>query len=166
MNAEFASALVTVIPIILLVASVEINNVTKSRQARLLRELEFQLEDAEAAILAGQPVSDGKPRKSRTETIAYVFWGVLMVTHVVAEMILILWLASAKRPEVPFLAEYVLDTALFGFISVFTGGLLSHDLTRREYLDQLEEIKRRRTRAFVETATAQLASGDDPGRSD
>ncbi|MGA5146299.1 hypothetical protein ACPCSF_14800 [Streptomyces griseoincarnatus] len=108
MSEPFAGAMVTVIPIIMLVAGVEYTKHTKRHTAELDREL------SERRAGVADPVSAFNPRKVLT-VIAVIGWGTLAGTHIVAEGLLILWLASVEQEPQPGLALFISVTAYFGF---------------------------------------------------
>lgn len=98
MTDDYASTMVTVIPVILVVATVEFQALVK-REAR------------------------PSPREGLTgallwETTLLVMWNGLIVSHAAVELKLIMWLATTERPESPELAWAVAFIAWLGLICV------------------------------------------------
>ncbi|WP_327668006.1 MULTISPECIES: hypothetical protein [unclassified Streptomyces] len=96
MTEEFASAMVTVIPIIGLVATVEVS----SHFSRYLEMLER---------------GEGDMYSRRATTGAVKGWVLIGAAHVVAEWMLVEWLVSTDRPESPKMAMFIAITGCVGF---------------------------------------------------
>ncbi|MGX5215028.1 hypothetical protein ACWKT3_41200 [Streptomyces violaceus] len=112
MTEEYVSAMVTVIPVVMVVATVEF-------QALIQRN---------AGILPDEDV-DAPPRrhtKTLGELLLLLFWAALISSHVVAELYLIEWLVGTERPPNEQLAELTALIGIVGFIAVsaFTMALL------------------------------------------
>lgn len=125
MTEAFASAMVTVIPIILLLGAVELSS-------RLKRGHEH-MDDVEAG---------------RSQRVDYKLirggslWGALAAAHCYAEISLIEWLATGERQESPHLASFIAVTAALGFVAVVLGAFLqmvSLDKRVRRYQRQVAE---------------------------
>jgi hypothetical protein len=93
MSEEYVSAMVTVIPIIMLVASVEVS----------------------ALVRHGSWLNT---RPSAADKLLMVLFLFVFASHAVTEMALIRWLATAERPESPLTARMTFVVAGFGFLAV------------------------------------------------
>ncbi|MFI8220219.1 hypothetical protein [Streptomyces sp. NPDC085932] len=98
MTDDYASTMVTVIPVILVVATVEFQALAKREPRPSARE-----------GLTGRLVWD---------TALLVMWNGLIVSHAAVEMALITWLATTERPESPELARTVAFVAWLGLACV------------------------------------------------
>ncbi len=98
MTDDYASTMVTVIPVILVVATVE-----------------FQaLWNREPRPSAGGGVTG----RLAWDTVLLVMWNGLIVSHAAVEVKLIMWLATTERPESPDLAWAVAFVAWLGLACV------------------------------------------------
>lgn len=106
MTDGFAEAMVTVIPVILLVGTVEFTAMAKR-------------------------LKQGEVLTSLWQALLLPWWLLVATTHFVAEGALVLWLATTERSSNPWLAEFLAWTLLTGFatIMVSTLGALSLVLT-------------------------------------
>ncbi|MFD5914269.1 hypothetical protein ACFWHL_36730 [Streptomyces massasporeus] len=98
MTDDYASTMVTVIPVILVVATVEFQALVK-RESR-------------------PSVSEGLTGRLAWETVLLVMWNGLIVSHAAVEMKLVMWLATTERPESPRLAWAVAFIAWLGLACV------------------------------------------------
>lgn len=139
MTEEFASAMVTVIPIILLLGGAEMLKLTKVYVEARFPEVNREVWDALGRHLiraeGGEPAeiplprreADGKPELSSWGAFEILFagiWGLVAVAHVYMEVRLIQWLATAERPAAPVLAERVTWVAGAGFVMLLVGAFL------------------------------------------
>ncbi|MGA5285436.1 hypothetical protein ACPCSK_34430 [Streptomyces griseoincarnatus] len=152
MTEEFASAMVTVIPIILLAASVEVSSLVNRQgalQDELLRQLQQQIDakrrGEEAAPLR---VTDTGPTGCSGTALA-LFWFLLSGAHVIAEYQLIMWLAGTERGDHPLMAKSIAFIGIIGFAAVLVGWLWNLVVTSRSrsrelarLSDQLEDLRR------------------------
>jgi hypothetical protein len=128
MTEEFASAMVTVIPIILLVASVEFNSITRAQHA----EMREYLEDQRARLRAlregratSAPVPAVPAAATRNRRIATWFWAVLVMSHIWAEVALIEWLGGTDRHPEPVRAALIAWITMGGFFAVLAAWMLT-----------------------------------------
>ncbi|MFE5681704.1 hypothetical protein [Streptomyces sp. NPDC056512] len=142
MTESFATAMVTVIPIILLVAVVEVQ-----QRGRLTVETLTRLRLAVEAERGGDPTDATavlrEARMSKPPALATFLWGVLCAAHVVAELILIFWLAGSERPPGTWQASFVAYTAAVGFVLVILVAVLS------PYFQAARIRAERRPRSFL-----------------
>ncbi|NEY36492.1 hypothetical protein GTU99_30830, partial [Streptomyces sp. PRKS01-65] len=139
MTEEFASAMVTVIPIILLLGGAEMLKLTKlyveARFPEVNREVWEVLDLRPVHPETGEPAEIPLPRRESDGTaelspwgafeIAFAgLWGLVAVAHVYMEVRLIQWLATAGRPAAPVLAERVTWVAGAGFVMLLVGAFL------------------------------------------
>ncbi|WP_437004428.1 hypothetical protein [Streptomyces sp. enrichment culture] len=111
MTESFAGAMVTVIPIIMLIAGTEYKKYAQKQIAALDR----QLQDAGAlASGADESETDTSPGEVGP-MLKSGAWAVLAMTHVLAEVKLIVWLASSEQEPEPGWATYIAYTGIFGF---------------------------------------------------
>jgi hypothetical protein len=123
MTEEFASAMVTVIPVILLVAVVEFNEGEK-RAAEAARSLalEAQASGVEAGRVVRKVMNSRVLRRIKNVQSA---WYAVLTFHVLAEGYLILWLADDHRPASPGYAWFVVLTACAGFLMTLASVVLT-----------------------------------------
>lgn len=132
MSEEFASAMVTVIPIILLLGWAEATKlsnvfvaakapaVDREVRAALVRIANDGTESPDRGDSPQEPVRQ-VPFARSLEVVLGLTWGVLAVLHVWAEVSLIRWLATTERPPSPDLAERVTEIAGAGFVMLLIG---------------------------------------------
>ncbi|EDY52685.1 hypothetical protein [Streptomyces clavuligerus] len=132
MNPEFAAAMVTVIPVIILLAGVEVNAALNRREQnqRLISDLvQAAQERCLARIHAGETPDDRDlkisrgdfayiPESSRT---AALYWGTSCAAAFLAEWVLIYWLATDEKPRSSGLAWFIAFIACNGFACVLMG---------------------------------------------
>ncbi|CAL9323429.1 hypothetical protein [Streptomyces sp. SudanB66_2053] len=95
MTEEYASAMVTVIPVLMIVATVEVQTLAKRREVQ-------------------PPPDDANPWtvfRNYGPMVQLGLYGLLAASHGVAELKLITWLATTQRDPDPTMAR---DTALIG----------------------------------------------------
>ncbi|WP_326710471.1 hypothetical protein OG758_15035 [Streptomyces sp. NBC_01474] len=132
MTEEFAGAMVTVIPIILLLAGVEWHNRVKDDVDKAKQRLE-KLRRGESAPYERPPM---------WRYFLDVVWVALVVSHGIAEAYLITWLAGTERPAAPGWADFIATTGGAGFLLVILLGLgpaVARFGRLRDEADQLEE---------------------------
>ncbi|MFG3721349.1 hypothetical protein ACGF8D_26470 [Streptomyces massasporeus] len=98
MTDDYASTMVTVIPVILVVATVEFQALVKREPRPSARE--------------------GLTGRLLWHTVLLVMWNGLIVSHAAVEIQLIMWLATTDRPESPELAWTVAFIAWLGLACV------------------------------------------------
>ncbi|MGX1564679.1 hypothetical protein [Streptomyces sp. NPDC055506] len=98
MTDDYASTMVTVIPVILVVATVEFQALVKREPRPSPRE--------------------GLTGKLAWEVALLVMWHSLIISHAAIEMKLVMWLATTERPESPELAWAVAFIAWLGLMCV------------------------------------------------
>ncbi|MFJ5730943.1 hypothetical protein [Streptomyces paradoxus] len=98
MTDDYASTMVTVIPVVLVVATVEFHALVKREPGPSARE--------------------GLTGRLAWDTVLLVMWNGLIVSHAVVEIKLIMWLATTERPESPELAWAVAFVAWLGLVCV------------------------------------------------
>ncbi|MFF2475094.1 hypothetical protein [Streptomyces sp. NPDC058066] len=140
MTEEFAGAMVTVIPVILLVAAVEF--ITTIRQVE--QWLDAAVEDPAAP-----------PRSPHiTNVLLSLVWCGIAVAHIAAEVDLIKWLASVKRPADPGMARFVTEVAVIGFWSIVaTAVFLAAIMFLRLWRAEKTLIQRAREAEIAEAST-------------
>ncbi|MFI0964168.1 hypothetical protein ACH4S8_22555 [Streptomyces sp. NPDC021080] len=145
MNEEYASAMVTVIPVVLLVASVEFSQIFTRLSAEWRRPIQEALEAAREG--RSQRLHHNKSR-SRALYFLYFFWILVALSHILAEMSLINWLASSERKPYTGLAEFVSLTANIGFFSILIGAFVERVMAfgdekrrRQEMLDEIQQLR-------------------------
>ncbi|MFE5966210.1 hypothetical protein [Streptomyces sp. NPDC056463] len=132
MSPEFAGAMVTVIPIIILLASAEIGallNRRQQNQERIDGLVRAARERCVARIQAGQApdvrdleISRGAfPYDRESSRVTIFYWIVSGVLALVAEWLLIYWLAAEERPKSGALTYFIAVAALNGFYMVLMG---------------------------------------------
>ncbi|MFI7352021.1 hypothetical protein ACIBSR_37920 [Streptomyces sp. NPDC049936] len=106
MTDDYASTMVTVIPVILVVATVEFQALVKREPRPSARE--------------------GLTGRLAWDTALLVMWSGVIVSHAFVELKLIMWLATTERPESPQLAWAVAFIAWLGLacVVVLTGLLM------------------------------------------
>lgn len=121
MTESFAGAMVTVIPIILLVAVVEVQ-----QRGRLTVETLTKLRLAQETSEPGAGTAALLEARMRKPPMwAPFLWGTLSAAHVVAEAMLIFWLAGSERSPGTWQAPFVAYTAAVGFVVVILTAVLS-----------------------------------------
>ncbi|MEK0100257.1 hypothetical protein ACFC18_44100 [Streptomyces sp. NPDC056121] len=138
MTEEFASAMVTVIPVVLLVATVEYHELSR----RVSEETKSRVAEAvEAGTDGPQVVRDvlNSPLIKGLKNVQAAWYGVLTL-HVLAEMYLIFWLADDKRPGDPPFALYVASIGCLGFLMVVAGVVSMTLLKSRETRRRLHAL--------------------------
>ncbi|MFC9498385.1 hypothetical protein [Streptomyces sp. NPDC056982] len=152
MTEEFVSAMVTVIPVILLVASVEYMTVVRDQRQRWMDYQEQLLE----AIVNGAPEPRGPGKVARRAyAIAVRFWNMVLAAHIAVEANLVVWLAGTKRPTAPSIALIVEWVAIIGFVSIVVGGGL------HAYMG-LEERRRQEAALREKIRAARQARAEQP----
>ncbi|MFF6880972.1 hypothetical protein ACFY9S_37560 [Streptomyces sp. NPDC012474] len=123
MSTEFASAMVTVIPLVMLMCAAE---------ARVVYAYWDSKADAVVAATRGAVEAGAGPanplrfyawvfRNYRVmlpwvhSVFGVMYWLLMAAAHFTAEAGLILWLASARPPGVEYLDDVVVVTAIWGF---------------------------------------------------
>ncbi|MGV9693777.1 hypothetical protein ACWDUX_32295 [Streptomyces sp. NPDC003444] len=137
MTEDFAGAMVTVIPIILLLGSAEFLKFSTAFVERLTPVVDREGVEAARALLGQEPVAPSPrpllpPPIERTASMLNaslrrtlnIGWIILAAFHVYAEIRLIQWLATTERPEAPAMAKYITEIAAFGFVMLVVGALL------------------------------------------
>ncbi|MGW5449951.1 hypothetical protein [Streptomyces asiaticus] len=165
MTEEFASAMVTVIPIVLVAASLEMTALTKNSRDNGRRRREAVL----AAIRSGTPEPAGVSRRRKAASVLVLsgwYWSVIL--HVVAEVLLIRWLADSKRAADPQTAQFVQAVGIFGFVWVLIAGFIvtsvynsERKLERRLWKDEIARERAARAAAVPEAA---VPTPTDPGQ--
>ncbi len=156
MTEEFASAMVTVIPIVLVAASLEMTALTKNSRDNGRRCREAVL----AAIRSGTPEPAGVSRRRKAASVIVLsgwYWSVIL--HVVAEVLRIRWLADSKRAAAPQTAQFVQAVGIFGFVWVLIAGLIVTSVysTERKLERRLWEDEVTRERAARAAAVPEIA---------
>jgi hypothetical protein len=149
MTEEFASAMVTVIPVILLLAALEYSSLRKADDQAEEKEVEELSERLRAARNGIDPPLSDAPRMRPPNWWLSFFWYVLAATHVAAEMLLIDWLAQGAREPEPLTAQFIVWVARFGFF-----GVLLHPVVRHSYAVR---ARRRRLEAMRAEIAAEIA---------
>ncbi len=133
MTEEFASAMVTVIPIILLLGWAEATKLSNVFVATKGPTVDHEVRTALARITNNgteSPDHEDPPRRRPVRQIPFarflevcfgLAWGVLAVLHVWAEVSLIRWLATTERLPSPDLAKQVTQIAGVGFVMLLIG---------------------------------------------
>ncbi|MFG2291474.1 hypothetical protein ACGFOU_36015 [Streptomyces sp. NPDC048595] len=122
MTEEFASAMVTVIPIILVASALEISAIAKTSRDNGRRRREATL----AAIRAGSPEPPAPSALARRAgKVIFLGWYVSGLIHILAEMSLIRWLAGTERAANPAMAQMVFSVATAGFAWVLGAGIFT-----------------------------------------
>ncbi|MEU8488676.1 hypothetical protein [Streptomyces sp. NPDC048641] len=132
MTGDFAGAMVTVIPIILLLGGAEMLKLSKMYVEAAAPKHQQATAEILAAVYPGAevegPSSTPSPHTSDDaaqpgeqlwasfEILFALVWGLVAVAHVYMEVKLIQWLATTERPAAPILAERVTGTATLGFV--------------------------------------------------
>ncbi|MEU5239745.1 hypothetical protein ACH4UR_25175 [Streptomyces lydicus] len=150
MTDGFASAMVTVIPVIMLAASVGMNNGIKLLTKHIERDIQ--------RVEAGERVADDW--ESIARSCMALVWILLTAVNVYAEYRLIFWLAANDRPKSPALTQFVAYTGAVGFAIVVVLGLMPIWVTyekRRNELGRLEEAQR-------QSQPFRFLEGQDRGR--
>ncbi|MGW1089647.1 hypothetical protein ACWD4L_25820 [Streptomyces sp. NPDC002596] len=139
MTEEFASAMVTVIPIILLLGWAEVQKLSTTYVAkkapsldREIRAAMYRILSQEAGSQADADTSSGQEAENRKppgqakifEGLFAVVWGVLAVLHVLAELYLVRWLATTERAPSPGMARNVTLIAGAGFVMLLVGAFV------------------------------------------
>lgn len=116
MTDGFASAMVTVLPVILLVATVQYNELGK-RAAEANRQLTAEaLQDGWDEARFVQLVEDS--RLIRRLKGMQAWWWTMLFLHAITEVYLIFWLADDARPGHPAFAMFVATVACLGFVTI------------------------------------------------
>ncbi len=114
MTESFAGAMVTVIPIIMLIAGAEYKNYAKKLIADLDRQLQaVGMDDVSDPVPESE--TDDSPPGRVTLRFKSAGWATLAMTHVLAEAKLIQWLASSHQEPEPGWATYIALTGILGF---------------------------------------------------
>ncbi|MGC0208382.1 hypothetical protein [Streptomyces levis] len=127
MSNEFASAMVTVIPLVMLMCAAEAKVVYAYWDSK-----------ADAVVAATMDAPLGDPLKVYgwalrnirallpwiTSFAGSAYWLLMAAAHFLSEAGLILWLASARPPSVEYLDELVVWTAIWGFAHATVLGTL------------------------------------------
>ncbi|MFE2046305.1 hypothetical protein ACFXAZ_36365 [Streptomyces sp. NPDC059477] len=129
MTEEFASAMVTVIPIIMLVAAVEFNSFHRTLEDAHNEVLHSMSEKIQAAR-EGREVPAGRHRTRRTYWTVWA-WLALWASHTGAEVQLIRWLAGDARQPDPLTAQVVANIAILGFAAILLVPLIQQVLDTR-----------------------------------
>ncbi|MGW0121737.1 hypothetical protein [Streptomyces sp. NPDC003327] len=138
MTEEFAGAMVTVIPIILLLGSAEFLKVSGTFMERLIPTLDREGLEATHKLLGRQQEVATPPQPEEPLVLERLgsllhkgvrfwtntAWLTLACLHVYAEFRLIQWLATTERPEAPAMAQYVTKIATAGFVMLILGALV------------------------------------------
>jgi hypothetical protein len=139
MTEEFASAMVTVIPIILLLGWAEVQKLSTTYVAkkapsldREIRAVMYQILSQEAGSQPDADASPGQEAENRTppeqakifEGLFAIAWGALAILHVVAELYLVRWLATTERAPSPGMARNVTLVAGAGFVMLLVGAFI------------------------------------------
>ncbi|MFE4664384.1 hypothetical protein ACFRI7_12560 [Streptomyces sp. NPDC056716] len=148
MTVEFASAMVTVIPIIMLVAAVEFNSFHRTLEDSHNEVLHSMSEKIQAAG-EGREIPADRHRPRRTYWTVWA-WLALWASQTGAEVQLIRWLAGDARQPDPLTAQIVANIAILGFAAVLVVPLIQQILdtrSRRLRLDamvvELESLRSR-----------------------
>ncbi|MGW6747607.1 hypothetical protein [Streptomyces sp. NPDC055006] len=112
MTGDFAGAMVTVIPVIMLMAVAEANKYAKS----VLRAVNAMLD-----YLTDEAVEEPPKPISAWHWPLTLAWLTLGMLHVVAEVKLIVWLAKTEHPAAPNQALFITIVASLGFLVVVMG---------------------------------------------
>ncbi|MFJ7961589.1 hypothetical protein ACIQ62_35380 [Streptomyces sp. NPDC096319] len=129
--------MVTVIPVILLVAAIE-----SSRFGSVMDELRLQrankvLDEARE----GRFLQPDLPKAVvRWHLASYCIFALMFVSHLWAEMNLIFWLSYAKKDPDPSLAVYVKWTAIGGFWLVTFGFIAQRQVASWSYRQEQEAL--------------------------
>ncbi|MZD16801.1 MULTISPECIES: hypothetical protein [Streptomyces] len=119
MSSDFASAMVTVIPIVLLIAAIEFSTAARSGRDRKM----VHLRQVAEALSRSEPEPAAISRSEKAvSNIAYMFWYLVFGTHIAAETMLVKWLAEVHHHDRPWLATFVVWVTSFGFVAVVVGG--------------------------------------------
>ncbi|MFI0135569.1 hypothetical protein [Streptomyces luteogriseus] len=116
MTDDFASAMVTVLPVILLVATVQFNELGKRAEETNRRLTTEALQDGWNEARYVQQV-ERSPLIRRLKGLQAWWWTVLTL-HVMAEVYLVFWLADDGRPAQPAFAMLVATVACLGFVTI------------------------------------------------
>jgi hypothetical protein len=141
MTDGFASAMVTVLPVILLVATVQYNELGK-RAAEANRQLtaEALREGWDEARFV--QLVEHSPLIRRLKGLQAWWWTVLFL-HVMAEVYLIFWLADDARPGHPAFAMLVAGVACLGFSTIVVEIVLMTLAATSEELRRLAAMRAR-----------------------
>ncbi|MEU8528370.1 MULTISPECIES: hypothetical protein [Streptomyces] len=147
MSTEFAAAMVTVIPVTLLLGGVEINTL-QARRRQEAETIQGLIEAAADRILARLAASESPDqrdlsivsRKGRHDfheyTVLQMMWGIYTVAGILAEMYLVMWLALAEGPKTPWAANAVAWIGVYGFFLVlFSSATLL--MSQRQYQSEV-----------------------------
>ncbi|MEC7051326.1 hypothetical protein RFN57_03245 [Streptomyces violaceochromogenes] len=123
MSAEFASAMVTVIPLVMLMCAAEAKVVYAYWDNKAEAVVAAAIKAFEAGEVPEDPVkflvwiySDHRGVLPWvTSMLGVTYWLFMAAAHFLAEAGLILWLASARPPGVEYLDDLVVWTAIWGF---------------------------------------------------
>ncbi|MEU4466314.1 hypothetical protein AB0G20_21935 [Streptomyces sp. NPDC024017] len=126
MSTEFASAMVTVIPLVMLMCAAESRVVYAYWDSKADAVVAAAREDVEAGAGPADPLRFYgwvfwvfRNYRAMLPWVHSVFgvtyWLLMAAAHFIAEVGLILWLASARPPGVEFLDDVVVVTAIWGF---------------------------------------------------
>jgi hypothetical protein len=141
MTDDFASAMVTVLPVILLVATVQFNELGK-RAREVTHQLTTEaLRDGWNEVRFVQQV-ERSPLIRRLRGLQAWWWAMLTI-HVLAEVYLIGWLADDGRPAQPGFAVLVAMTACLGFLTIAAEVALMTAATTTEELRRLALVRAR-----------------------
>ncbi|AJF70427.1 hypothetical protein SVTN_40320 (plasmid) [Streptomyces vietnamensis] len=148
MSEAYASAMVTVIPVILLVAAIETSRFSSVIDEVRLQRANKVLEEARE----GRVLSPDLPKAVvRWHLASYCIFGLLWISHLWAEMNLIFWLSYTEKDPDPALAVYVKWTAITGFWLVMFGAAAQRQVAawsqreeREALLDEAQALMRRK----------------------
>ncbi|NEC72934.1 hypothetical protein [Streptomyces rochei] len=138
MTEEYASAMVTVLPVIMLVALVEFNNANAAYRNTQLEYTQALLQ----AVRNGEiePIPPSKWSR-RAREAAYMYWYAIVGLHIYAESLLIQWLASTERGPDPGTAEFVRAVGAWGFLTVICGFVINVWLTRKQRIAEVMRLE-------------------------
>ncbi|QUC63005.1 hypothetical protein IOD14_43125 [Streptomyces sp. A2-16] len=130
MTGEFASAMVTVIPVVLLVATVEFNEIEKRADETEQRAIEAARGEGLSDRQAMQSVS-ASPLLRGLRNLQTV-WYAALTLHIFAEAYLIFWLADDARPADVFFAWFVSVTGCSGFVMLLAAVVAAKKIKNRK----------------------------------
>ncbi|MFI1727589.1 hypothetical protein [Streptomyces sp. NPDC020489] len=126
MSNEFASAMVTVIPLVMLMCAAEAKVVYAywdSKADDVVASVDFPPQNP-MGIYNWAYRNFRKLLPWVTSLSGALYWLLMAAAHLLAEAGLILWLASARPPGVEYLDELVVWTAIWGFAHATVLGTL------------------------------------------
>ncbi|MET9760160.1 hypothetical protein ABZ016_14060 [Streptomyces sp. NPDC006372] len=165
MTGEFAGAMVTVIPIVMLLGAVEAKTMTDRVRGDLERTAASLLESARSAqsrqqlgLAAMAEFRRGYLWSTWRASLASFIWLAVGLAHLIAEMRLIHWFATDTQSDDPDLARFVFLVSFSGFAITLLSVMIrlcSSSPSLRASRSELREIMRTKQATKSETSATE-----------